>query len=371
MTFAIVTHVEHYTEQDVVSAYGPYVREMNLWLKHVDSALIVAPVSKKSASKIDLPYSGQINRIYRIPSISLVTIGQVLRTIFLLPVIIWQIFSVMRKADHIHLRCPGNIGLLGCMVQIFFPKKPKTAKYAGNWDPDSKQPMSYRFQKWLLSNTFLTRNMQVLVYGKWPGSTKNIKPFFTATYPESKVPSIIEKDFDPPLKFVFAGSLSPGKRPLFAVQLIEQLNLEGFDSQLSIYGDGMRAEEIRAYISDHNLGETIHMYGNQSAQVLEDAYKDSHFMILPSKSEGWPKVVAESMFWGSIPLVTQVSCVSWMLDEGNRGILLEADLDKDIESIRNLLNDKSILRNMSISGQRWSHKYTLDSFEREIVKLLK
>jgi glycosyltransferase involved in cell wall biosynthesis len=213
--------------------------------------------------------------------------------------------------------------------------------------------------------------MQVLVYGKWPGSTKNIKPFFTATYPESKVPSIIEKDFDPPLKFVFAGSLSPGKRPLFAVQLIEQLNLEGFDSQLSIYGDGVRAEEIRAYISDHNLGETIHMYGNQSAQVLEDAYKDSHFMILPSKSEGWPKVVAESMFWGSIPLVTQVSCVSWMLDEGNRGILLEADLDKDIESIRNLLNDKSILRNMSISGQRWSHKYTLDSFEREIVKLLK
>ena len=28
--------------------------------------------------------------------------------------------------------------------------------------------------------------MQVLVYGEWEGSSKNIKPFFTATYSEMK-----------------------------------------------------------------------------------------------------------------------------------------------------------------------------------------
>jgi hypothetical protein len=27
---------------------------------------------------------------------------------------------------------------LGCIVSDFFPNKPKTAKYAGNWDPKSK-----------------------------------------------------------------------------------------------------------------------------------------------------------------------------------------------------------------------------------------
>ncbi|NNK71779.1 MAG: glycosyltransferase [Flavobacteriaceae bacterium] len=371
MTFAIVTHVEHYTEQDVVSAYGPYVREMNLWLKHVDSVLIVAPLSKKSASQIDLSYSGNIERIYPIPSISLVSVGQFLRTVFMLPVIIWQIFMVMQRADHIHLRCPGNIGLLGCLVQVFFPKKPKTAKYAGNWDPNSKQPLSYRFQKWFLSNTFLTRNMQVLVYGEWPGTSKNIKPFFTATYPESKIPPIGQKDFEPPFNFVFAGSLSPGKRPLYAVQLIERLKLEGYNCQLSVYGDGIKADEIKAYISKNNLNDTVHLHGNQTAEVLEDAFKESHFMLLPSKSEGWPKVVAESMFWGSIPMVTSVSCVPWMLDDGNRGILIEADLDKDVKSIRNILNDIPSLLDMSAAGQRWSHDYTLDSFEREIVKLLK
>ncbi len=371
MTFAIVTHVEHYTEQDVVSAYGPYVREMNLWIKHVDLVLIVAPVIKKTATKIDLPYSGKIGRIYPIPSISLVSIGQAIRTIFMLPVIVWQIFSVMRRADHIHLRCPGNIGLLGCLVQIFFPKKSKTAKYAGNWDPNSKQPLSYRFQKWVLSNTFLTRNMQVLVYGEWPGTTKNIKPFFTATYSESKVPTIVEKDFYPPFKFVFAGSLSPGKRPLFAVRLIERLRSDGYPCELSIFGNGVEADVIKEYVSANNLRETIHIHGNQPSQVLEDAYKESHFMILPSKSEGWPKVVAESMFWGCIPLVTAISCVPWMLDNENRGILIDADLDRDIEKITGMLKDGVRLQEISKAAQQWSHGYTLDTFDKEITKLLK
>jgi len=72
----------------------------------------------------------------------------------------------MVQADYIHLRCPGNMGL-EALVQMLFPNKPKTAKYAGNWNPKSKQPWSYRLQKWILSYTFLTQNMQVLVYGEW------------------------------------------------------------------------------------------------------------------------------------------------------------------------------------------------------------
>jgi len=53
----------------------------------------------------------------------------------------------MKSANHIHLRCPGNIGLLACLIQILFPNTPKTSKYAGNWDPNAKQPFTYKIQK--------------------------------------------------------------------------------------------------------------------------------------------------------------------------------------------------------------------------------
>ena len=164
MKFAIITHVDHFYKNDNYYAYAPYVREMNIWGKFVDKIFIVAPVSQNETSNINIPYSHKDITFSKIPPISLSSIFEVLKAFLMFPVIAYKIFMAMQKADHIHLRCPGNIGLIGCLIQVLFPKKPKTAKYAGNWDPNAKQPMSYRFQKWLLSNTFFTKNMQVMVY---------------------------------------------------------------------------------------------------------------------------------------------------------------------------------------------------------------
>ena len=72
----------------------------------------------------------------------------------LLPIVFDRVVVAMKNADHIHWRCPGNMGLIGAIVQILFPKKNKTAKYAGNWDPKAKQPFTYKLQRWILSNTF-------------------------------------------------------------------------------------------------------------------------------------------------------------------------------------------------------------------------
>ena len=61
--------------------------------------------------------------------------------------------------------------------KYFFLFKVKTAKYAGNWENISDQPLSEEFQKYILKNTFLSRNIKVLVYGEWEDNTKNIIPF--------------------------------------------------------------------------------------------------------------------------------------------------------------------------------------------------
>ena len=276
----------------------------------------------------------------------------------------------MKQADHIHLRCPGNIGLLGCLVQILFPNKQKTAKYAGNWDPNAKQPLSYRFQKWILANTFLTRNMQVLVYGDWPGLSKNIKPFFTATYPKSKVGEASAREFGSVYTFLFVGSLSSGKRPLYAVQLVEALIKRGFACRLDIYGEGAERKALENYILEHELSEFVKLRGNQSSDIIEKAYKEGQFLILPSKSEGWPKVVAEAMFWGTIPIVPEISCVPWMLGEGQRGILMEMDLERDANAIISLLSSQERMLEMSKKAKIWSQNYTLDAFEAEMCKLI-
>ena len=203
MRFLIITHVKHQVNNDEVSAYAPYVREMNLWLKHVNEVTIVAPQKNKKKGVIDLNYKHD-NLIFKsIPSIEFTSIAKAFNSIIKIPLICYAIISACKNADHIHLRCPGNIGLLGCFVQIFFPSKVKTAKYAGNWDPASKQPISYKIQKWLLSNTFLTKNMTAIVYGDWKNQTKNIKSFFTATFSNTEREVLNTRDYSNRLKVVF------------------------------------------------------------------------------------------------------------------------------------------------------------------------
>ena len=206
MKFAIITYILHKEHNKAYYSYEPYIREMNIWLNSPEEIIVVAPKISAPPISIETAYLHSNISFRKIPSISFLNFSEVLRSLIMLPGICFKILSVMKEADHIHLRCPGNIGLIGCFVQILFPKKPKTVKYAGNWDPNSKQPWSYRLQKWILSNTFLSRKIKVLVYGEWPNQSKNILPFFTASFSETEKIKI-DKNFASPFKFICVGSL--------------------------------------------------------------------------------------------------------------------------------------------------------------------
>ena len=369
MKFLVVTNAPTLLEDNCYKAYAPYVREMDIWSDYVQDFKIISP-TKYNQPLLTISFKKQ-PIVDSIPSLNFSSVISAFISFILTPVIIFKLFRGMFWADHIHLRCPGNIGLLGCFVQIFFPKKTKTAKYAGNWDPASKQPLSYRIQKWILSNTTLTKNMQVLVYGDWDNQTKNIKPFFTATYRSSEIEKVNNRDYRSKLEFVFIGSLVIGKRPLLAIQIIEDLTLKGFNVSLELFGDGILKEELMQYVSEKKIEHIIKIHGNQKKEVVKKALKTAHFSILPSQSEGWPKAIAEAMFFGCIPVVTKISCVPFMLDYGTRGILIEPDLRSATNEIIKALENRETLQLQSEAALQWSQNYTLDVFENEICKLLK
>lgn len=367
MKFSVFSHADHYLYEDKIFSYGPYVREMNYWISEFDSIEIIAPCSDKTPNLIDLPYKHTNIKFCAVPDLHFKK--SFLKSILSSFEVIKTCLQEMKRADHIHLRCPGNIGMLAMMISSLFPGKPKTIKYAGNWDPNSKQPFSYRFQKWWLSNTFLTRNAKVLVYGDWNSTSKNIIPFFTASFLENERISK-EKSFVPPFRFLFCGNLVEGKRPMLALKIFHQLSMEETQISLDIYGDGSEKQKLIDYVKANDLENLVRFHGYQDQNSLRDAYKMAHFCILASKSEGWPKVLAEAMFYGCIPVSTEVSCIPWMLDRGNRGILVQPDTENAVQRIQKVLKQPSQLKSISNNARNWSQHYTLEKFRDEIHKLL-
>ncbi|WP_373940759.1 glycosyltransferase [Polaribacter sejongensis] len=259
------------------------------------------------------------------------------------------------------------------MVQILFPSKPKTAKYAGNWDPNSQQPITYKFQKWLLGNTFLTKKIKVLVYGDWPNQTKNILPFFTASYHQNEIIEIPTKELTKQMKLIFVGGFTLGKQPLLSVQSAHELIKKGYNVCLGMYGDGVMRGELESYISKHQLEKYVTLHGNVNKDVVKTAFQEAHFLIFISKSEGWPKVVAEAMFWGCLPISSDVSCVGYMLGENTRGSVLkpEASTEDIVTEIKSYLENENKYQEKVLEAKKWSQNYTLDTFEAAIKELLK
>ncbi|MEE9409073.1 MAG: glycosyltransferase [Polaribacter sp.] len=372
MKFAIITHALHKVKGEKLYAYEPYVKEMNIWLLQADEVLLLSPTCNDKINEIEIPYNHKKICLNKIPNINILTLKNKIRSLTYLPLILIKIFKVMMYADHIHIRCPGNIGLLGCAVQVLFPSKPKTVKYAGNWDPNSKQPTSYKIQKWILSNTFLTKNCKVLVYGNWKNQSKNIVPFFTASYKKSEIEIIEKKSLSATITFLFVGSFSEGKQPFLSVKVIENLILKGFNVKLEMFGEGAQFNKIKEYVKNNSLEKTIILHGNKSKDIVKKAYKKAHFLLFISKSEGWPKVVAEAMFWRCLPISSKVSCVAYMLDNGARGSLVMSNvtLEELKQIIIKYIENEGVYQKQVLKAQEWSQQFTIDKFSKEIKKII-
>ncbi|MCA0153708.1 glycosyltransferase [Winogradskyella vincentii] len=370
MTLAIFTLVQHLESQGKYYGYAPYMREMDIWNSHFDGIIVVAPLSAiDDIDEITAPYAHPNVNLVKIPVFNVKSITGIFRLLLNLPSIVYKMFRVMRKADHLHFRSPSNISAIAALIQVFFPKKKKSMRYAGNWDPRSSQPIGYRFQKKIFSSPIWSKNMTALVYGEWKNKTKNIRSFFAATFSEDEKEEYSYRDYSKILKFTFIGALVPGKQPLKAIKIIEGLNNRGLKCQLEIFGDGELKPQIENYIEINSLSDIVYLNGNVSKEVIKQRLKQSHFNILPSKSEGWPKSIAEGMFYGVIPIATKISCVPWMLKFGERGILINDNIDDAVQEIYTAISSKD-LNTMAGKALSWSQEYTVERQEEEIKDIL-
>jgi hypothetical protein len=107
---------------------------MNIWAKHVDEFVVVAPLVRRNLSVIDVPIISK-HAVYSIPSFDLLTVK--LFCVLLNFLFCWTYTKPCEL--QITFICVAQCWVVGLLGSNSFPKTPKSAKYAGNWDPKSKK----------------------------------------------------------------------------------------------------------------------------------------------------------------------------------------------------------------------------------------
>ena len=204
---------------------------------------------------------------------------------------------------------------------------PCWVKYAGNWQPAGREAFSYTLQRWWLRSHL--KNGMVTVNGRWPGQPPI---FILSTIPACPRKNILQanqiaqgKEIRTPLELLFVGRLERAKGVHRILEIARILRAEEINFHLTLVGDGPERPVFEETIQRLDLNPYINLVGWQPRNSLPAFYRDAHILLLPSSSEGWPKVLSEAMAYGAVPIVSALSSIPQTLAESRAGITLPAD----------------------------------------------
>jgi glycosyltransferase involved in cell wall biosynthesis len=366
----IVSHVIHLRHREQIHAYGPYAHEIEIWADLFDEVIIAAPVRKEEPTGFAVPIDrGNVSLSPQIETGGN-TISAKLLQLISLPIHIFRLCRAMKGVDAIHVRCPGTLGLLGVILAPLFSKK-LIAKYAGQWPDYDGEPWSYRLQKKILRSRWW--NSPVTVYGEWPNEPQHVVPFFTSMMTREQVADAVaeskEKKLESPLRVVFSGRLSKEKGVHHLIDAVGILKERGLGFEVSIIGNGAEFDRLQKQIAALGIGDQVRMVGDLPYEAGLEYFKWGHVLVLPSQSEGFPKVLVEAMCHGMVCIGTDSGLVPKMLE--GRGIVLDSVSAKPIaDAIETISSDADRFQKMSRAGVAWASQYSIEGLRDALQELM-
>ena len=362
----IISHTMHFkTKNGEIVGWESTVREINQFTHIFDSIYHAAPLYKGIPQITTIPYEkGRVDLHPLIPTGGDGILNK-LRILFFMPINILRVLRIINKADWIHFRAPTNIGLFLLPLLNFFITKKVWVKYAGNWK-QSSVPWSYKTQRWWLKNIF--KKSFVTINGKWENQDKHLLSFYNPCLTDDELNDAnrigVKKDFSENLNLCFVGRGGRNKGVVELLMAVKALDSSNKISELNIVG--MDKDEILDTNFEQN-NIKIHIFGWVNRKKLNRIYEKSHFIVLPTKSEGFPKVIAEASAYGCIPIITNFKPINQIIHDNHNGILLDNPSAKNIqECIQKINSNKYELKNISSLAIEVSKQFTYRKYIKRI-----
>jgi glycosyltransferase involved in cell wall biosynthesis len=362
----IISHTEHQQAADgSFVGWGPTVNEINYLSIHWEEVIHVACLEKGKAVKgSSVGYSNKNVHFEAIPPFGGKRIWQKVNIIWKMPFILWKVQKSIKGASHVQLRVPMGIGLF--LIPFFALRNQSKyifwVKYANNWG-SSHVPFGYCIQRWFLMKNIL--NSKVTINGFWPNQPKKCISFENPCLTENQISEgnqrIQSKKFDKPYHLVFVGRIDAAKGVDILIDFILKIDKTVIEF-FHIIGEGKLSGEFEKVLDEFGIPNKF--YGNLTQVGLFEILKKSHCIMLPSKSEGFPKVLAEAMNYGCIPIASNVGSISHYIKDGESGIIMNEISTKGLtEAWLHFLNLNSEVKlRMAQNGSGVSQNFTFESY---------
>jgi glycosyltransferase involved in cell wall biosynthesis len=145
------------------------------------------------------------------------------------------------------------------------------------------------------------------------------------------------------------------------------------DGTLLIIGDGPERKRLEMLLTDLGLTDRVFFLGRvDDRSRLWDYLHQATVFVLPSLSEGCPRVILEAMACGLPIIATNVGGIPEILTDGVNGLLVTPRDEKALaNAIKKILNDKDFQKSASIKNREAAKEYSLQIICQRIYSYLK
>jgi glycosyltransferase involved in cell wall biosynthesis len=371
MNLAIISHTEHYYDKfGKIKGFEPTIREIEKLNNIFNFVYHVAPIYPGEPPKNFVYYNQDNIKLVPLKPSGGKSIFSKLKIIRHSFHNLMIIHKICREVDRIQFRSPTSSGLYVLPYLKWFNKKKYWVKYAGNWN-QIDPPVSYFLQRFWLNNV-LGKTI-VTINGKWLKQKPHILSFENPCYSEQELFEANKmkkvKNFSNKIDICFVGALKKEKGGYILIDALKLSKQYSKIRKIYFVGEGNEKQKIKS--SAKKLTRfTIDIKGSLSRKKLNEVYSKCHIIILPSKSEGFPKVIAEAISFGCVPIVTNVGSICQYIDKTNGVILKERSQYEIKKAIDFLINDRVRFKKISEEGSKLAKLFTYENYNRKIRKYI-
>ncbi len=374
-TLAIISHTEHYRSQEgQIVGLSSTIAEINHLTEIFDHIYHLAMFHDDTPPSNTMPYTSDNITFIELPALGGREVKDKLKILLNVPKVINRVAQTINKADYFQFRAPTGIGVFVIPFLILARSKEGWFKYAGNWK-QRQAPLAYRFQRWLLKN----QKRKVTINGQWENQPNHCLSFENPCLTDEELQIgqqiVIKKELlNNKFNLCFVGRLEEAKGIGMLLDALQELDTKYSDRiiQLHVIGEGRERTTYENMARKNNV--KIRFYGLISRTEVHDIYKKCHAIILPSASEGFPKVIAEAMNYGCVPVVSNVSSISQYVINERNGFLFDP-ITSDVLKVTLLkllrLNNeayKALISGDDYKMTKFSFAYYNDRIITEIIQ---
>jgi glycosyltransferase involved in cell wall biosynthesis len=170
------------------------------------------------------------------------------------------------------------------------------------------------------------------------------------------------------VNLLFVGYLRPAKGLDILFEALSRIKDNGTEFHLNIVGAGESLTELKKSAASLNISQMLTFHGEIGFGAdLFQLYNMADAFVLPSRSEGSPRVVLESMVFRVPVIATRVGNIPNILAE-NRGMLMDVDNVDQLCSLLESFSENSLNGMFALDdAQAYAKSYTIEKFFKEIA----